>query len=322
MVTWVAFFAAGKYNYTTLSRQLATATLNPQFSQLCIKVSCKAEAGSNRLCMRMIHPTYVGSALILLPRLLVLCAVSPADVEVDLVFPVANETYKNASQLWQEKDEIAPFVIHWTIDGYPDETDFRNSGRNFGTEKLESLAKPGPRPEDGVHMVFGSPNSNMINGTQRVFLLAYTTFLSWACSPNNSTPLRPVYASEQITFYLDPEPIRLPDFAHMASSCPVPITNFEFDGLGNSLGERCMKMASTREADPCGLKQNEEDLANRTMMAMLDFAGCPNGTWPDPEGLLGPRFCNAPKNSLTARELSGKLLAMSVLASAIAIGSM
>ncbi|EQB58166.1 hypothetical protein CGLO_01614 [Colletotrichum gloeosporioides Cg-14] len=312
MVTWVAFFAAGRYNYTTLGRQLATATLNPQFSQLCIKVSYKAETGSNRLAMRMIHPAYVGSALILLSRLLAICAASPADVEVDLVFPVANETYKhswpfpiifavrNASQLCQENDEIAPFVMHWTIDRYPDETDFRNSGRNFGTEKWESLAKPGPRSDDGVHMVFGSPNSNMINGTQRVFLLEYATFLSWACPPNHSMPLRPVYASEQITFYLDSESTRLPDFAHMASSCPVPITNFEFTDLEHSLGERCMKMAPTREADSCGLKQNEEDLASRTRTGRLRLTS---------------------REVQTGRGLTLKA-SMSVLASVIAIGSM
>ncbi|KAK1849821.1 hypothetical protein CCHR01_07554 [Colletotrichum chrysophilum] len=303
-------------------------------SPLPIKVSCKAETGSNRPAMRLIHPKYVVSALILLSRLLAICAASPADVEVDLVFPVANETYKhiwpfpiifavrNASQLWQENDEIALFVIHWTIDGYPDETDFRNSGRHFGTEKWENLAKPCPHPEDGVHMVFGSPNSKMTNGTERVFLLDYTTVLINPCPPNSSVRPRPVYASEQITFYLDLESTRLPDFAHMASSCPVLITNFEFDGLRNSLGERCMKMAPTREADPCGLQQNEEDMENRTRTAMLEFAGCPKGTWPDPEDMLGPQFCNAPKSSASGRDLSGKVLVLSVFAWILAIGSM
>ncbi|KAF0320492.1 hypothetical protein GQ607_012248 [Colletotrichum asianum] len=162
----------------------------------------------------------------------------------------------------------------------------------------------------------------MIYGTERVFLLDYTTMLINACPPNSSVRPRPVYASDQITFYLDPDSTRLRDFAHMTSFCPVPITNFEFDGLGNSLGERCMKMAHTREADPCGLQQNEEDMVNRTRAAMLEFAGCPDGTWPDPQGMLGPRFCNAPKSSASGRGFSGKVLVLSVLAWILAIGSM
>ncbi|KAE9581445.1 hypothetical protein CGMCC3_g2682 [Colletotrichum fructicola] len=162
----------------------------------------------------------------------------------------------------------------------------------------------------------------MINGTERVFLLDYTTILINACSPHSSVRPRPVYASDQITFYLGPDSTRLPDFADIAYSCPVPITNFEFDDLGRSLGERCMKMAPTREANPCGLKQNEEDLANRTRTAMLGFAGCPNGTWPDPEGMLGPRFCNVPESSASGRDFSGKALVLSVVAYIFATGSM
>lgn len=83
-----------------------------------------------------------------------------------------------------------------------------------------------------------------------------------------------------------------------------------------------MKMAPTREADPCGLQQNEEDLANRTRTAVLEFASCPNGAWPDLEGILSPRFCNAPRSSSTARDFNGKLLASSVLASIITMESM
>lgn len=177
-------------------------------------------------------------------------------------------------------------------------------------------------PEDGVHMVFGSPNSKMINGTERVLLLDCTTMLINACPPNRFVRPRPVYASEQITFYLDLESTRLPDFAYMASSCPVLITNFEFDSLGDSLGERCMITAPTREADPCGLQQNEEDMENRIRTAMLEFASCPNGTWPDPEGMLGPQFCNAPKSSASGRDFSGKVLVLSVLAWILAIGTM
>lgn len=89
--------------------------------------------------MRTIPPIHVGSALILLLYLLTTCAASPADIEVDLVFPVANETYKhiwpfpiifaarNASQPWQENDEIAPFQIDWSLSGYPDERDLINA---------------------------------------------------------------------------------------------------------------------------------------------------------------------------------------------------
>ncbi|KAF6806491.1 reverse transcriptase, partial [Colletotrichum plurivorum] len=44
--------------------------------------------------MVMIQPRHARSALLLLlSRLFHLCAASPADVEVDLVFPKANETY-------------------------------------------------------------------------------------------------------------------------------------------------------------------------------------------------------------------------------------
>ncbi|KAF6802649.1 hypothetical protein CMUS01_15295, partial [Colletotrichum musicola] len=67
---------------------------------------------------------HASSALLwLLSCLFLLCVASPADIEIDLVFPKANETYKliwpfpiiytirNASQLWQENYEVARFSV-------------------------------------------------------------------------------------------------------------------------------------------------------------------------------------------------------------------
>ncbi|KAF6786575.1 hypothetical protein CSOJ01_15401 [Colletotrichum sojae] len=288
--------------------------------------------------MRMIHPRDASSALLLLSHLFLLCAASPADVEVDLVFPVANETYKqmwpfpitfairNASQLWQEDDEVASFSVSWDVWGLQRQDNVSSgqrhlqAGGGFWSTLPQNRA---PRPDNGVHLFFDTLNTNIINATERAFLLDYSTALSFACPPNTTVAPKAVRTWGHIIFHLDPESPRMPDFAQMDSSCPLPITHFEFTDFKFTFnGERCMEMAPTRQADPCGLKLDAETLANQTRTAMLEFAACPNGTWPDPEGRLGPQFCNAPKSSSSARELNGKLLVLSVITGIIAVCNM
>ncbi|KAF6805122.1 hypothetical protein CPLU01_16010 [Colletotrichum plurivorum] len=171
-------------------------------------------------------------------------------------------------------------------------------------------------------MRFETLNTNIINGTERMFRLDYSTSPRFACPPNSTVAAKDISTWEQIVFYLDPESTRLPDFASVASSCPLPVTNFGFtDITWTNYGERCMKMTPTRQSDPCGLKLDAEDLANRRQAAMLEFVACSKGTWPDPEGRLGPRFCNA-ESSSSAGDFSGKVLVLSVLLGIIVMYSM
>ncbi|KAF6814112.1 hypothetical protein CPLU01_14471 [Colletotrichum plurivorum] len=255
--------------------------------------SCGADSGGfpeddGNLAVRPFSLERFFFSLLLLSRLFLLCAASPADVEVDLVFPKANETYKliwpfpiiyairNAFQLWQENYEVARFSVSWQVSGFPYQESIwtgqkhLHAGSGFwspltelGTNHYEDQTV---RPDDGVHMRFETLNTNIINGTERMFRLDYN--ITW--------------------------------------------TNY---------GERCMKMTPTRQSDPCGLKLDAEDLANRTQAAMLEFAACSKGTWPDPEGRLGPRFCNA-ESSSSARDFSGKVLVLSVLLGIIVMYSM
>ncbi|KAF6808488.1 hypothetical protein CSOJ01_07531 [Colletotrichum sojae] len=217
----------------------------------------------------------------------------PGDVEVDLVFPKANETYKliwpfpiiyatrNASQLWQENYEVAHFSVSWQVSGFPYQESTWTGQKHLhaGSGVWSPLNELGTnhygdqtvRPDDDVHMRFETLNTNIINGTERMFRLDHSTSLKFACPPNGTVAAKDVSTCEQIVFYLDPESTRLPGFASVASSCSLPVTNFGFtDITWTNYGERCMKIAPTRHSDPCGLKLDAEDLANRTQAAMLE----------------------------------------------------
>ncbi|KAL0934796.1 uncharacterized protein CTRU02_209387 [Colletotrichum truncatum] len=291
--------------------------------------------------MADLRPRQHFQLLLLLLHLLPFGAATPADIEVDLVFPVANQTYKkiwpfpiifairNASQLWQGDDEVAPFSVRWSINGHETREDVILRGRYFDSGVWDTIEpfkypKPARRPDDGVYLLLGTPFSRIVNGTERVFSLTYETILNYACPTNSTMKLKTVYSWGRIFFYLDKESSQLPDFSNMTKTCPLPVGNFEFTGLKNvkdfpglpqyPVAERCMNMAPQREPNPCGLKLDEMDFENHVRTAMLELAGCPNGTCK-----LAPLACNAPRNSANFKEVNGVLWISSILISTFAL---
>ncbi|RYO97207.1 hypothetical protein DL763_002868 [Monosporascus cannonballus] len=251
--------------------------------------------------------------LILFVHLVAPSIAIPANVELDLIFPRANRTYKpvwpfpvvfgirNVSQLWYNDQDVLEFLFSWNLYGYND-TATRNIGQSlrgtqFGSAWWDTFKQQREigRPSDGLFLHVYVARRDMVNATERHFRLTYATELRRTCTRNYDLNYNPktVFSEDFIDFSTDPDAAEFPDILS-GGPCPTYATNFEVaDSRRDLTGMVCPVMApEVPSPNPCGLKV-DETIAARAKEEILEMAGCPNGTWPDPEGKLSRFFCNA-----------------------------
>ncbi|GKT41955.1 uncharacterized protein ColSpa_02136 [Colletotrichum spaethianum] len=240
----------------------------------------------------------------------------PSSIEVDLIFPRNDSVYKpvwpfpivfavrNASQLWISDNEYFEFWVKWDLTGYTDIND-SETGQLFSSGVWQTDKRN--ETTNNTITVIDASRRDLVNATQRQFQLKYTTTLFASCPINatgegaDSKPQDVSYAGNVI-FTTDPNAGQLPAIAD-TNACPAFVGSFEVTGSQEDLGTLCPVVSSDSPAsDACGLKMDEA-LANEVEEAMLDRANCSQGTWPDPEGKLSAKSCNAASSSGGAKVL-------------------
>ncbi|KAK1600218.1 uncharacterized protein LY79DRAFT_574580 [Colletotrichum navitas] len=239
----------------------------------------------------------------------------PSSIEVDLIFPRNDTVYKpvwpfpivfavhNASQLWQSDDEFFTFWVKWELTGY---TDINNPDTSLlfgsGVWKTDKNATT-----DSTLTVIDTSRRDLVRATQRQFKLKYTTTMFAGCPRNASSPgmdskPQDVSYDGEVLFTTDPDAGQIPSIAD-PNDCPAFVGSFKVTDARHDWGFLCPVMSQDPPpSQACGLKMDGA-LANKVSEAMLDRANCTRGTWPDPEGKLSAKFCNAASTSSGAKVL-------------------
>ncbi|KAK1977222.1 hypothetical protein LZ30DRAFT_785048 [Colletotrichum cereale] len=254
--------------------------------------------------------------LLMLLHLVVFSFALPSSIEVDLIFPRNDTVYKpvwpfpivfavrNASQLWQSDDEFFDFWVKWELTGYTDINDSDTSLLfSSGVWKTDKNATT-----DNTFTIIDASRRDLVSATQRQFQLKYTTTMFAGCPINatsegaDSKP-QDVSHDGRVVFTTDPDAGQIPAIAGPADECPAFVGSFEITDARHDWGTLCPVVSRDSPASQaCNLKMDEA-LANEVSGAMLDRANCPRGTWPDPEGKLSRRSCNAKSSSAGANTL-------------------
>ncbi|GKT55259.1 hypothetical protein ColTof4_07874 [Colletotrichum tofieldiae] len=240
----------------------------------------------------------------------------PSSVEIDLIFPRNDTIYKpvwpfpivfavrNASQLWESDDQFFDFWVKWDLMGYTDIND-SETGQLFTSGVWQTDKRNGTT--NSTVMVIDASRRDLVNATQRQFQLRYTTTMFASCPVNvtgegaDSKP-QDVSYDGKVVFTTDPNAGQVPAIAD-TNSCPAFVGSFEITDARHDWGSFCPVVSPESPAsEACGLKMDEA-LANEVKVAMLDRANCPQGTWPDPEGKLSVKSCNAISSSAGAKAL-------------------
>ncbi|KAK1955658.1 hypothetical protein LY78DRAFT_664115 [Colletotrichum sublineola] len=239
----------------------------------------------------------------------------PSSIEVDLIFPRNDTVYKpvwpfpivfavrNASQLWQSDDEFFEFWVKWELTGLTDinssQTPLLFSSGVWQTDKNATT-------NDTITIIEPS-RRNLVNAPEKYFQLKYTTTMFGTCPLNktgygeDSKP-QSVSFDGQVVFTTDPDAGQVPSIAD-TDECPTFVGSFEVTDARHDWGSLCPVMSpDSPPPQACGLKMDGA-LANEVSQAMLARADCPGGTWPDPEGNLTAKSCNAANSSSGAKVL-------------------
>lgn len=281
--------------------------------------------------------------LLLLFHLAAACAALSTDIEIDLVYPRANLTVKpvwpfpviwsirNASGLWRTDEDVYPFYLNWTLYGYRD-IDNPSTGSVFHVGEYDTsdkLVRVTKRP-DGALVLIEPTRRSLVNATAKEFRLFFSSRLAGDCnatmpkwrSQNGSTEPDPteLVHTGHIDFRTSPDGMTVTEVLQ-DDRCPDFITSFGIRGSRPETGtSRCPVVSPQAPApNPCGLEINQELLSTRLEQEMLDFALCPNGTWPDPTGHLAPFACNAPSSHASAKALGPRSSAATALVAGLAL---
>ncbi|KAK6226871.1 hypothetical protein QIS74_00426 [Colletotrichum tabaci] len=240
-------------------------------------------------------------------------------VGVDLVFPRNDTVYRpvwpfpivfavrNASQLWPSDEEHFSFWVRWDLTGYTDIND-PDTGQLFtsGVWQTDKLN----RTTEAVVAVIDASRRDLVGAPQRQFRLKYTATMFGSCPVNataegaDSRPQDLSHDGHVLFTTTDPSAGagELPAVVADETTCPAPVGRFEITGSRHESGALC-PVASSSSGSPssssstaCGLEM-DGSLADEVERTMLDRAGCPRGTWPDPDGGLSPTSCNAVSSS-------------------------
>ncbi|TKW51624.1 hypothetical protein CTA1_9369 [Colletotrichum tanaceti] len=249
---------------------------------------------------------------------------------------------RNASQLWpsdgeeEEGEEEKPFSfwVRWDLTGYTDIND-PDTGQLFSsgvwqTDRLNRTtteAAAGAAARDVA--VIDASRRDLVGAPQRQFRLKYTATLFGSCPVNataegaGSRPRDLSHDGHVVFTTTDPSATaaaeELPAVVADETTCPVPIGRFGITGSRHQRGALC-PVASSSSGSPsssssstaCRLEMNGS-LADEVERTMLDRAGCPRGTWPDPDGGLSPTSCNAASSSSSAKGLGARAAGVSAL---------
>ncbi|KAF9871457.1 hypothetical protein CkaCkLH20_11104 [Colletotrichum karsti] len=253
-----------------------------------------------------------------------------AQIEVDLIFPQPNKTYKpiypfpvvfairNASQLWLPHGQALPFQLSWSVTGYtrhgPNGT--IDDRKAFGEQLWTSKDTDAPDPENDTVIFVDAPR-NLADKTQRDFWLHYHAILLETCGADTAVGKgEDVRFADVVSFSVDPDNGEIPDFEDTMMTCPTFIGSYAIEDTSKN----CAAMApnaSVPAPDPCGIRGERGDLAAWVRAKMLQRASCENGTWPDRGGTLAPGVCNEVESrgaKVFGGEMSGRSAGLVVLA--------
>lgn len=238
---------------------------------------------------------------------------TPANVEVHLVLPRPNQTYRpvwpfpivfgirNASSVWYNEKESADLVFKWKLIGFNDTAARDSSARDidgtfFGSELWQpSMEKHHEEPPaDDLLLKVWAASRDLIDTPEKHFRLLYQLVLRSMCLRTNATqPLEPGF----IDFSTDNTVPELPNILH-DDSCASHIASVAIADMRRTseTGAVCVIPGMTTvPPERCGLKV-DKSMADQIETEVLNLADCPKGTWPDAE--LTRTSCNA-KNLAT-----------------------
>ena len=197
---------------------------------------------------------------------------TPANVEVDLVFPRANQTYRpvwpfpivfgirNASSLWYDQEESADLEFTWKLVGFNDTTDRDLArdldGTSFGSERWQPSMEQDHdgQPADDLLLKVWIAARDLANAPEKHFRLSYQLALRSVCPGTNAT--QPILEPGQIYFSTDdliPElPNILPVDSCASHAASVAIADMQ---RTSETGAVCVVPGTnTAPGDRCGLK--------------------------------------------------------------------
>lgn len=240
-------------------------------------------------------------------------------VELDLVFPRPNQTYKRAYPFpvvfaFQGMKQAWPhhLMMDWSVIGRQNvDEDLYSSSGGFprdlpldakgGVDVDSSVSTNGESP-GGLDTVFFTIGAdNVLNSTATEFSIVYDLAFRYNCTYDDSTDEisglpRFTYSSRgSVTFYVDDDGLD-PDVALPDGECGVGLATLR---MKSSLRERtpedppCVILDDgnlSPEPAPCKVKL-PDDMQSSVQSLMLQTAGCTSGSWPA-ETLVAP--CNDP----------------------------
>ncbi|OBR01963.1 LysM domain-containing protein [Colletotrichum higginsianum IMI 349063] len=247
----------------------------------------------------------------------------PADLQVNLLFPRANETYA-PTQWFPIIFDITNLDAVWPLDVYVDIEIYSMSWRinNTGSSSWQDVA---PRINKALlaeafnsttpgQQFFHTPLVNMTNGTTDQYAIRWALSLEPRCFHDGSVEEkgwsnRPENGGSRVVMFSSAPGAQVPDIESAVDACPesdqensvaVRITDVKYpNGLLDEDGQKqtCPVFDTSIEPEQCAYKSLASELATNISTKILEQMGCEEGTW---QNITAPcqkkRSAGSPRN--------------------------